>query len=75
MQEGVMQEGKVKWSDPERGFGFIRPDNGGKDVFLHISDLRDSGYLDVEKGDLVEFEIKQGNKGERAVNITIFDLV
>jgi CspA family cold shock protein len=71
----MQQEGKVKWFDSERGFGFITPNGGGKDVFLHISDLRDSGYLEVEQGDLVEYEVETNQKGERAVNITIYDLV
>ena len=68
-----MIEGTVKWFDAEKGYGFISPKNGEKDVFIHISDLRNSGYMDIEQGDFVEFEIETTTKGTRAINITIYD--
>ncbi len=68
-----MKEGTVKWFDAEKGYGFISPKDGGKDIFLHISDLRESGYLEIEQGDFVEFEVAVTDKGTRAVNITIYD--
>lgn len=70
-----MKEGTVKWFDAEKGYGFISPKSGEKDVFLHVSDLHDSGYMEIEQGDLVEFETETTSKGTRAVNITIFDFV
>ena len=71
----IMQEGTVKWFDLEKGFGFISPKSGEKDIFLHISDLQASGYVDIEQGDFVEFEIESTQKGIRAVNITIYDFI
>lgn len=70
-----MKEGTVKWFDAEKGYGFISPKNGEKDVFLHVSDLHESGYMEIEQGDVVEFETETTDKGTRAVNITIFDYV
>lgn len=68
-----MKEGKVKWFDLERGYGFISPFDKGEDIFLHITDIQESGYDKIEKGELVEFEEKVGKNGKtRAKNITIF---
>jgi CspA family cold shock protein len=75
MKEG-MKEGKVKWFDLEKGFGFISAFGQEEDVFLHITDLKASGYESVEKGELIEFEEKLGKNGKtRAKNITIFEYV
>ena len=71
----MMQEGTVKWFDTEKGYGFISPKKGGKDIFLHISDLHQSGYEEIEQGDFVEYEIEDTDKGIRAVNITIYDFI
>ena len=72
----VMKEGKVKWFDMEKGFGFISPFGKGEDVFLHITDIQESGYETIEKGEYVEFEEKSGKNGKtRAMNITVFEYV
>jgi CspA family cold shock protein len=72
----MMKEGKVKWFDEERGYGFIRPFEKGEDIFLHITDLQESGYEKVEKGEMIEFEEKTGKNGKtRAMNITVFEYV
>lgn len=69
----MMKEGKVKWFDIERGYGFISPFDKGEDIFLHITDIQESGYEKIEKGEFVEFEEKVGKNGKtRAKNITIF---
>lgn len=70
-----MLEGKVKWFSKAKGYGFIRPDGGKEDVFVHISDLHASGYEDLQKNDEVEFELLNSDKGLRAINITIFEYV
>jgi|TARA_B110000285_G_C15029135_1_gene565754 CspA family cold shock protein len=72
----MMKEGKVKWFDLERGYGFISPFGKGEDVFLHITDIQESGYETIQKGEYVEFEEKSGKNGKtRAMNITVFEYV
>jgi cold shock protein len=61
-----MSQGKVKWFDTEKGYGFITPNDGGKDLFVHHSEV--SGAAPAE-GDDVEFEIGQGKKGPCAVRV------
>jgi cold shock CspA family protein len=69
-----MREGKVKWFDKDRGYGFIRPFKKGPDVFVHITDVKISGYENLEKGDFVEYILQQGNDGkDRATEIAIFE--
>lgn len=69
-----MREGKVKWFDKDRGYGFIRPFKKGPDVFVHITDVKLSGYENLEKGDFVEYILQQGNDGkDRATEIAIFE--
>ena len=63
-----MVKGKVKWFSNQKGYGFITPENG-KDVFVHHSAIQGEGYKTLEEGQEVEFEIKQGPKGEQAVNV------
>lgn len=71
-----MREGRVKWFDKERGYGFIRPFKKGNDVFVHIKDLKDSGYEDLEKGNLVEYTLEKGDDGkDRATEIVVFEYV
>ena len=65
-----MSHGVVKWFSPEKGFGFIVPDDGGKDHFVHFSAIRGSGYRNLEEGQRVEFESEQGSKGLQAVNVS-----
>lgn len=66
-----METGKVKWFDARKGYGFIAPDNGGKDVFVHISSVERSGLSSLNEGDLVEFERGQNRGKEVAQNISV----
>ncbi len=64
--------GVVKWFNDEKGFGFIVPDKGGRDVFIHISAVKDAHYDSIAEGDRVEYELKKGyNDKESATNIKI----
>lgn len=64
------QTGIVKWFSDEKGFGFITPDGGGKDLFAHHSEIRStSGFKTLAENQKVEFETKQGPKGLQAANI------
>ncbi len=61
--------GKIKWFNNSKGFGFIGLDDGA-DVFVHFSAIQGEGYKSLEEGDLVEFEVTQGQKGPQAENVT-----
>ena len=61
-----MAQGSVKWFNAEKGFGFIAPDGGGADVFVHYSAIQSDGYRTLDEGQRVEFEITQGQKGPQA---------
>ncbi|AIM15374.1 MULTISPECIES: cold-shock protein CspD [Neobacillus] len=63
-----MQNGKVKWFNNEKGFGFIEVE-GGDDVFVHFSAIQGEGYKSLEEGQEVSFEIVQGNRGPQAANV------
>jgi CspA family cold shock protein len=63
-----MQEGTVKFFNETKGFGFIKPNDGGPDVFVHVSDLNG---VQLRENDKVTFEVKNGKKGLNAVNITV----
>ena len=65
-----MAQGTVKWFNGEKGFGFIAPDDGSKDVFVHYSEISGSGYRSLEENQRVEFEVEQGNKGPQAVRVS-----
>jgi CspA family cold shock protein len=67
----MMASGTVKKFDAERGFGFIKPDDGSRDVFLHVSELRPIGMGEVDPGTRLNFEIEAGDKGPRAVNVAV----
>jgi cold shock protein len=62
--------GTVKWFNAEKGFGFITPDGGGKDCFVHFSAIQGSGFKSLDEGERVEFEVGQGQKGPQAENVT-----
>ncbi|MBW7970106.1 cold-shock protein [Bradyrhizobium sp. BR 10289] len=56
--------GTVKWFNPTKGFGFIQPDDGGKDVFVHISAVQKAGYRDLIEGARVSYELRAGRSGK-----------
>ncbi|MEQ9104844.1 MAG: cold-shock protein [Rhodothermales bacterium] len=64
-----MSSGKVKWFNPDKGFGFITPDDGGKDLFVHHSEIKTGGFATLDEGQEVEFEVGQGQKGPCANNV------
>ena len=63
-------QGTVKWFNDSKGFGFITPDDGSKDVFVHHSAIASSGFRSLKEGDRVQFETEQGQKGPQAKNVT-----
>jgi len=65
-----MSNGKIKWFNPTKGYGFIENDTGGKDVFLHVSALEQAGIDTLEEGQAVSFEIGDNQGRENAINIT-----
>lgn len=64
-----MPEGTVKWFSAEKGFGFITPDDGGKDLFVHHTQIRADGYRSLEEGQRVSFDAESGPKGPQAANV------
>ena len=65
-----MATGTVKWFKADKGFGFIAPDDGTEDVFVHQSAINSSGYRDLREGAKVSYETEVGEKGPRATNVT-----
>ena len=59
-----MATGTVKWFNATKGYGFIQPDDGSNDVFLHIADVQRSGLQDVREGDKLEFDLQRGQQGK-----------
>lgn len=69
-----MQYGKVKWFDTEKGFGFIEPEDGDKDIFVHRNNIENLGYNEgLEDGEEVEFEVEETPKGLSAQNVRRLD--
>lgn len=68
-----MSTGTVKWFDATKGFGFISPEDGGKDVFVHHSSINGDGYKTLAEGQRVSFEVQQGEKGPAAVDVSPAD--
>ncbi|MBL6459002.1 cold-shock protein [Belnapia sp. T6] len=63
-----MPTGTVKWFNATKGYGFIQPDDGSKDVFLHISDIQRSGIQEPREGDKLEFELQRGQQGKTSAS-------
>ncbi|MEB3120469.1 MAG: cold-shock protein [Snowella sp.] len=63
-------KGTVKWFNETKGFGFITPEDGSKDIFVHFSAIADSGFKTLAEGQRVEFSIEQGQKGPAASQVT-----
>ena len=64
-----MPEGTVKWFNPDKGFGFIAPDEGGDDLFVHFSAIQGSGFKSLDEGQRVSFTVGQGQKGPQAQDV------
>jgi CspA family cold shock protein len=65
-----MAQGTVKWFDEKKGYGFIAPEGGDKDVFVHHSQIGGEGFKTLQEGTKVEFEVREGQKGPEATNVT-----
>tara|TARA_Y100000031_G_C8021322_1_gene292667 strand:- start:256 stop:531 length:276 start_codon:yes stop_codon:yes gene_type:complete len=65
------ETGTVKWFNNSKGFGFIAPDNGDKDLFVHFQNIAGEGFKSLNEGDKVEYDIGQGPKGDHATEVTV----
>ena len=65
----TMAEGTVKWFNATKGFGFIKPDDGGQDLFVHQTEIQMSGYRQLDEGQRVQFEVGEGKKGPQATAV------
>lgn len=70
---GSELRGKIKWFNPEKGFGFVTPADGSSDIFLHISALKDAGLQDAPEGSTITCEVGQGRKGVQVVRVVTLD--
>lgn len=68
-----MKNGTVKWFNESKGFGFITPNEGGEDLFVHFSAIEGSGFKTLAEGQRVEFEVVQGQKGLQAQSVRVAD--
>lgn len=66
-----MATGTVKWFNDAKGYGFIQPDEGGKDLFVHHSGIAGNGFKSLQEGAKVSFEARQGQKGPEAINVEL----
>jgi CspA family cold shock protein len=72
VKESVMpQQGTVKWFNAEKGYGFITPDGGNGDIFVHYSEVQGSGFRSLEENQRVEFEVGAGTKGPQATAVRV----
>ncbi|MCD7894494.1 MAG: cold-shock protein [Erysipelotrichaceae bacterium] len=66
-----MSTGKVKWFKADKGYGFITLEGETRDIFVHFSAINASGYKTLEEGQIVEFEVVEGDRGPQAANVTV----
>jgi CspA family cold shock protein len=65
----MSQTGKIKWFNDAKGFGFVTPDDGSKDVFVHFSSIQGEGFKSLAEGDRIEFDVQPSDKGPKAANV------
>ena len=66
----MAQEGTVKWFSEEKGYGFITPDEGGEDLFVHFSGIEGSGFKTLDEGEKMTYEVTEGRKGLQATDVS-----
>lgn len=69
-----MATGEVKWFNNAKGWGFIMPENGGDDIFVHFSAIQCSGYKTLAPGQQITYELKKGERGMHAANVVILEI-
>src|SRR5690348_15879449 len=69
-RESTMPQGTVKWFNAEKGYGFITPDDGGADLFVHHTAIQTQGFRTLDENQRVSFEVGQGQKGPQATNVS-----
>jgi CspA family cold shock protein len=67
--DGVLPRGVVKWFNNKKGYGFLTPESGGDDIFIHFSDICGDGFRSLQEGDTVEYDLIQSEKGAKAVGL------
>jgi len=68
-KESIVAKGKVKWFDERKGFGFITPDDGSEDLFVHHTNIMGQGFRSLNDGQEVEYEVGEGRKGPQATDV------